>query len=37
VVVLLLLHPADLLFDFGLFAALLSGAALRGVASEDIS
>ena len=26
--VILLLHPADLLFDFGLFAALLSGAAL---------
>ena len=26
--VVLLLHPADLLFDFGLFAALLSGAAL---------
>ena len=24
----LFLHPADLLFDFGLFAALLSGAAL---------
>jgi hypothetical protein len=23
-----LLHPADLLFDFGLFATLLSGAAL---------
>jgi hypothetical protein len=29
---LALLHPAGLLFDFGLFAALLSGAALLMVA-----
>jgi hypothetical protein len=27
-----LLHPADLLFDFGLFALLLGGAALLMVA-----